>query len=289
MANSENDQPNAQQIEYWNKNAGPTWVESQESMDRMLSPVTHALLARCGVQKEERVLDVGCGCGDTSIQLGQSGAAVWGIDISEPMLGRAKERAKALGLSQVAFTKTDAATQALTPDHDLIVSRFGVMFFDDPEAAFRNLRTGLSQSGRLCFICWQPMMNNPWITTAGAAVAPFLAPPENPPDPHAPGPFGLSDRDYLHSLLKNADFTQIEIESVELSLHLADDIDEAMAMQTRIGPVARAINELEGDARGEALAAARSALEAKMTDEGLNLGAACWLVHAQGRGESTAS
>lgn len=283
MANTESDRPNAQQIEYWNTNAGPTWVESQESMDEMLAPVTQALLNRCDVQKDERVLDVGCGCGDTSVQLGQAGAAVWGIDISEPMLGRAKERAKALGLSKVAFAKTDAATQDLTPDHDLIVSRFGVMFFDDPEAAFRNLRAGLSPSGRLCFICWQPMANNPWVTTAGAAVAPFLAPPETPPDPHAPGPFALADRDRLRGILEGAGFAGIEIESVELTLHLADDLDEAMAMQTRIGPVARAIKELEGETQVQALAAARSALDEKMTDQGLRLGAACWLVHARAR------
>ncbi|MFK7896628.1 MAG: class I SAM-dependent methyltransferase [Myxococcota bacterium] len=281
MTKDQNEKPNGQQIEYWNNNAGPTWVESQENMDRMLAPVTNALLGRCAVVPDERVLDVGCGCGDTSIQLGQAGAAVWGIDISEPMLGRAKERAKSQGLSQVAFGQTDAATQALTPDHDLIVSRFGVMFFDDPEAAFRNLRSGLSPNGRLCFICWQPMVKNPWITTAGQAVAPFLAPPENPPDPHAPGPFALADADRLRGILAQAGFAEIEIDSTELTLHLADTIEEAMEMQTRIGPVARAINELEGEVRDQALAAARDALESKMTAGGLNLGAACWLVHAK--------
>ncbi len=274
------DQANAQQIEYWNTNAGPTWVESQEKMDRMLRPVTKLLLDRAKVKAGERVLDVGCGCGDTSIQLVQAGAAVSGIDISEPMLARAKERAKALGLSDVTFQQADAAMQTFAPIHDLIVSRFGVMFFDGPDAAFRNLRTGLSPTGRLCFVCWQPMLKNPWITTAGAAVQPFLTPPETPPDPRAPGPFSLADENDLRSVLSQAGLAEIELEAVDLELHLADDLDEAMAMQSKIGPLARALTELEGEKQQQAAAAARAALSEKMTDTGLDLAAAVWVVHA---------
>jgi SAM-dependent methyltransferase len=272
---------NAEQIEYWNTQAGPTWVESQAHVDRLLAPLTAILLERAAAQAGERVLDVGCGCGDTSLQLAQAGADVWGIDISGPMLARAEERAKELDLDNIVFSQTDASTQPLTPDHDLIVSRFGVMFFADPTAAFRNLRTGLSREGRLCFLCWQPPGENPWMSIAGAAVQPLLTPPETPPDPRAPGPFAFADREYLARVLGDSGFRAIDIRSVAVDVHIADNLDDALDSQSRIGPLARALQELEGEERERAVAAARDALSAHVTEDGLDLGAACWLVYAR--------
>jgi len=272
---------NAEQIEYWNTKAGPTWVESQARVDRMLAPLTAILLDRASAREGERVLDVGCGCGDTSLQLAQTGAAVWGIDISGPMLARAEERAKEVGRGNVSFSQTDASTQSLTPDHDLILSRFGVMFFADPTAAFRNLHSGLAPDGRLCFLCWQPPRENPWMAITGAALQPLLPPPETPPDPRAPGPFALADKEYLAGILDDAGFRDVEIESATADVHVGDDLDDAMDSQSRIGPMARALAELEGDAREQAIAAARAALSPHVTENGLDLGAACWLVHAR--------
>ncbi|MDP6980371.1 MAG: methyltransferase domain-containing protein [Myxococcota bacterium] len=272
---------NAEQIEYWNSKAGQTWVASQAGVDRMLEPLTALLLERADAQDGERVLDVGCGCGDTTLQIAQTGAAVWGIDISGPMLARAEERAKELGLDNVAFSQTDASTQALTPDHDLILSRFGVMFFADPTEAFRNLRSGLSPQGRLCFLCWQPPRANPWMSISGAAIMPFSTPPETPPDPRAPGPFAFADKDYVSQILGDAGFSEIDVRSVTADVHIADNLDDAVESQSRIGPMARALAELEGEKRDEAIAAAREALAAHVTDDGLDLGAACWLVYAR--------
>lgn len=280
MSNA-NEANNAEQIEYWNKNAGKTWVESQARTDAMLAPLSAILLEKAAASKGERVIDVGCGCGETSLRMAQAGAEVWGIDISAPMLARAKERAKELGLTNVAFNETDASTQALTPDHDLIFSRFGVMFFSDPTAAFTNLRTGLSRSGRLCFLCWQPPQKNPWMAVAGAAVQPFLPPPEVAPDPRAPGPFAFADAAYLEGILSTAGFKGIEIEPVEAQVHVGDDLDDAIESQSRIGPVSRAIKELEGEKREQALVAVREALAPHVTPDGLDLGAACWLVSAR--------
>ena len=271
---------NAEQVDYWNGQAGATWVESQERMDEMLAPLTQPLLDAAAVTANERVIDVGCGCGDTSLQLAQSGAAVWGVDISEPMLDRARQRAGSLNLTNASFSTADAATAELTPDHDLVFSRFGVMFFSDPTAAFKNLRSGLNDGGRLCFLCWQPPRNNPWMATAGAAIQPFLPEPETPPDPRAPGPFAFADVDYLNGILSDAGFNNIDIAPLTAELHLADTLDEAIEFQQRIGPLARALAELEGAAQQQALDAARNALAEHMTDAGLNLGAACWLARA---------
>ncbi len=271
---------NQEQIDYWNGHAGNTWVDSQERMDKMLAPLTSPLIEHAVAAKGERIIDVGCGCGDTSLQLASTGAQVLGIDISEPMLERARARAQLNGQANAEFSTADAASTPLSADHDLIFSRFGVMFFSDPTAAFSNLRNGLNAGGRLCFLCWQPPRNNPWMSTAGAAISEFLPQPETKPDPRAPGPFAFADSDYLNGILDSAGFNNISIEPTTATLHIADTLEEAMDSQQRIGPLARALAELEGDAQRAALEAAREALADKMTPTGLDLGAACWLVKA---------
>lgn len=275
---------NDEQIEYWNGKAGETWVRSMDRIDAMLAPITQALLERAAVKPGERVIDVGCGCGSTSIELLRRGALVFGVDVSEPMLALAKERAKAAGLSGFAFKRADAAEQPLTPDHELVFSRFGVMFFSDPVAAFRNIRTGMTPDGRLCFVCWQAMAENAWMSTAGQAVMAFLTKPATAPDPRAPGPFAFADRAHLRGVLEAAGFGSIEIEDLRTKLRVGADADQALEFQTDIGPVARALAELEGEPRERALAAAREALARHAGPNGVELGAACWLVTARQAG-----
>ncbi len=270
---------NQEQIEYWNGKAGTTWTEQQDILDALLAPISDMLVERAAVDPGERVVDVGCGCGDTTLALAARGAAVWGVDISEPMLARARARSPAG--AEVAFACTDAASQAFTPDHDLVFSRFGVMFFADPHAAFRNLRSALRDVGRLCFACWQPPRRNPWMAVAGAAVQPFLPEPAEQPDPRAPGPFAFADRDYVRDILEGAGFAAIEIESFTPSLHVGDSLDSAIALLQQVGPLSRALAELEGADRDQAIAAARAALEPHVTADGLNLGSATWIVRAR--------
>lgn len=273
------DSGNQAQIDYWNGQAGETWVRRMDRIDAMLAPITQALLERAAVVPGERIVDVGCGCGTTTLELARRGGLVFGVDISEPMLALAKQRAA--GVSGVAFRRADAAVQPFTPDHTLVFSRFGVMFFAQPAAAFRNLRTGLAPGGRLCFVCWQAAPENAWMSTAGQAVTPFLTKPDAPPDPRAPGPFAFADREYLHSILADAGFEAIGIEDLRTTLHVGDDLDQAMAFQADVGPVARALAELEGETRDRAIAAARAALAPHVTPKGVDLGAACWLVTAR--------
>lgn len=270
---------NHEQIEYWNGKAGQTWVVSQERLDALLAPVSRAVIERAAPVPGERAVDVGCGCGETTLALAARGAAVWGIDISEPMLARARERAPAD--AEVAFDRADAATHAFTPDHELVFSRFGVMFFADPYAAFRNLRSALSENGRLCFVCWQPPRQNPWMAIAGQAVQPFLPEPEETPDPRAPGPFAFADADYVRDILTQAGFAEITIEAFTTTVHVGDDLDQALEFLQQVGPLSRALAELEGDAATRALTAAREALASHLTPAGLDLGAACWIVHAR--------
>ena len=269
---------NAAQIEFWNGQTATTWVRSQERLDDMLQHLSAIAIDKASAQTGERVIDVGCGCGATTLAMAQAGASVWGVDISAPMLARAKERAS--GIKNVAFAEADAAVQALTPDHQLIFSRFGVMFFADPYAAFKNLRTGLSDDGRLVFMCWQSPAVNPWISVAGRAIAPFL-PEAEPLDPRAPGPFAFADADYVRDILQQANFVDVQIDSVTLDMHVGDDLESAMFSQGEIGPMARVLAELSGDKKEQALAAVREVFSERMTERGLDLGAATWLVSAQ--------
>lgn len=268
-------QANQQQIDYWNDRAGNTWAELQDRLDQLLAPLSAAALTAANVQAGEHVLDVGCGCGDTSIALANRGGLVQGVDVSEPMLERARSRS-----SEVEFTSADAASYTGRQPYDLVFSRFGVMFFDDPVAAFRNLHSNTAASGRLSFVCWQPPSKNPWMSVTGRAVAPFLPEPDNPPDPRAPGPFAFAEGDYVTTILENSGFKNIQLQSFESALNVGNDADQAIQLQTRVGPAARVMAELDGETRTQALAAGRKALAEHQGDNGIELGAAVWIVSA---------
>jgi SAM-dependent methyltransferase len=268
---------NQEQIDYWNDKAGPNWVDMQERLDGVLQPLSDAGLRAAQVQAGERVLDVGCGCGDTSIALHNLGAKVLGVDVSGPMLNHARGRN-----GDIDYLQADAATSDFGGNRfDLVFSRFGVMFFADPVAAFHNIRGAMSANGRLLFVCWQPPSANPWMSAAGKAVAPFLPAPDTPPNPRAPGPFAFAEEDYVRQILTQAGFRNISITSHTTMLRVADTLAEAVAFQTRIGPAARVMSELAGDQRSAALAAVEDAFRPLDQGDGLHMGSAVWLVSAQ--------
>lgn len=269
---------NAEQIEYWNGEAGAIWARRQDDMDALLAPISAAVIAaaRCGAR--DRVLDIGCGCGDTSLHLAKSGARVTGVDISQPMLNRAKQRAVD-ERSGATFVLADAATATLTHDHTLLFSRFGVMFFSSPIAAFANLHDALHAEGRLCFVCWQPPQNNPWIMTPMLAARPLL-PPQPTLDPHAPGPFAFAEADYVRSILSDAGFTNVAIDPFTTALALGGDLESAIRMVCEVGPLSRSLATVDAATRLAVIAAVRPALQANTTANGVALGAACWIVRA---------
>lgn len=268
---------NEEQKEFWNGPAGDVWVEAQEIMDRMLSPLSDAALSAAAPLSGERVIDIGCGCGATTLAIAESGASVWGVDISAPMLARA--RARTAELDNVTFSVNDASTADYNAEHHLIFSRFGVMFFDDPKAAFSNLRSALVGGGRLAFVCWQSPEKNPFMSVAGRAAQPFL-PESEPQDPCAPGPFAFADPHWIEEVLDNAGFSDVNITSLNPHLAVGKTLDESMYFQARVGPLARALSELDESLQAEAKQAVRDALSGYETDDGVILPAAAWLVQA---------
>ncbi|MFL2525988.1 MAG: class I SAM-dependent methyltransferase [Candidatus Azotimanducaceae bacterium] len=240
---------NNTQIEFWNGEAGLKWVSDQEKMDLMLNPLSDIAIDLAQPKLDESVIDIGCGCGATSIELARRGAKVWGMDVSAPMLTRARERAASYPES--LFTEADASSFEFSSDQQLLFSRFGVMFFADPVKAFTNLRSALTDDGRMVFLCWQAANKNEWISRVGQAVKRFLPEPSETPDPKAPGPFAFADNDYLASILTQSGFQGIEIQPVSLDLRLASSVEEAVDFQSNIGPLSAVLSAVRGaSARG---------------------------------------
>lgn len=279
-------QTNEEQIRYWNEESGLKWVRNQQRLDAQIEPLGLAAMQRADIRLGERVLDVGCGCGQTSLELagrvGSDGAVV-GLDISQPMLARAQERQKELNRANLAFIRADAQTYAFERGRfDLIFSRFGVMFFDDPAAAFRNLRTALRATGRLCFICWQELAKNDWARVPLMAALQHVPPPP-PPAPHAPGPFAFADPDRLRHILTHAGFTDVDLETHQTALSLggAATVDEAADFSLEIGPVGTLLRTADAETRAHVASAIREALRPYAGPNGVRLNGTMWIVFAR--------
>ena len=270
---------NSAQIEYWNSAGSQAWVDEQVHMDAQLEPLSALAVTAAAAQPGERVIDIGCGCGATSLSLADSGAQVWGVDVSAPMLALARQRAS--GRDNLVFSEADAAVQHYTADHDLVFSRFGVMFFADPIAAFTNIKTALNEDGRLVFICWRAPRENPWMSVVGREVQPLLPQIGPPPEPRMPGPFAFVEQAWLEEILATAGFRAVQIDAVDETLRLGADLDEALYYLSKIGPLARGLGDLDEARRQHALSVARAALEPYQRDQGVMLGAGCWLVQAR--------
>ena len=276
--------PNAGQSEYWNATAGPKWVEEQEHLDAQLGPLGRRMLERAGIRPGERVLDIGCGCGDLTLaiaQLTEPGGSVLGVDVSEPMLARARERAAAL--PNATFLRADAQTHPFAAGAaDAAVSRFGVMFFADFAAAFANVRVALRPGGRLAFVCWQEIARNPWMLVPMQVAARLVALPP-PAPPGSPGPFGLDDPDRIRRSLDAAGFSAVEIESVDAPQNVggARTVAEAVAFQLTTGPAAAALRDAPREVRPALAAALAQALAPFATEHGVVLPGAAWIVTAR--------
>ncbi len=286
-------QANAEQIEYWNGEVGQRWVRRQEALDRVFAPLTAALLERATPRLGERVLDIGCGCGTTTLALAERvGAAghVLAVDVSRPMLEHAQARAAAGGgtaRAPIKWLEADASAHGFGPTVDLLFSRFGVMFFDRPVAAFANLRQGLKPGGRLVMLCWRGREENPWVAVPLGAVLQVVPPPE-PMAPDAPGPFAFADAERVGRILAEAGFHEITSERYDARLavgerHDGSDegaLEEAAGFLLEVGPVSALLKDAEAEVRGLARAGVLKALRPYARDGRVELGASCWLYRA---------
>jgi len=277
---------NQEQIRYWNEQGGPRWVLRQQQLDAQIQQLGLAAMERAAITKGEQVLDVGCGCGQTSLELAQrvsASGSVVGIDISQPMLARARERRDELGLKNLAFLHADAQTHQFERECvDLLFSRFGVMFFEHPVAAFTNLRGALRPNGRLCFVCWQALDKNAWARVPLVAATKYVPLPA-PASPDAPGPFAFAHPDRVRQILASAGFTDINIEPHESALTMggATTVEEAVDFVLEIGPISRLLLNAGEEIRARVKEELRAALAPYAHQSGVHMSGAAWIVSAK--------
>ena len=273
----------AAQEDYWNGRAGETWAELRRLLDMELHPLGREAQAALAPQPGERVLDIGCGAGETSLDLAAAtapGGAVLGVDISRTLLDIAGRRAAERGL-QARFEAADAQApfRGLGGERfDAAFSRFGVMFFADPAAAFANIRKALRPGGRIAFVCWRPPAENPLMTAPFKAVE-HLVPPQPPSDPLAPGPFAFADPERVRRILGEAGFGQVAIRPFDAQVG-GWTLDEALIVAQRVGPLGTVLRE-NPDLRPKVLDAVAGELQRHTGADGkVRMGAAVWIVTA---------
>ncbi|SRR5579871_2463700 len=275
---------NADQIAYWNGPTGQRWTDRQTVQDILLAPALQILIDRAQPKVGERILDVGCGCGATTIALAERVAPagfVRGIDISEPMLARARQRAPtSLPLS---FVLADATVYPFDPqDFDLLVSRFGVMFFAEPAVSFANLRRAMRPEGRVTFVCWREPRENPWMTIALQAVYQHV--PKLPqPGPEDPGPFAFASDERVRRILSEAGYRDVAMERCDLSIDIANGRGLEGALETAMnsGPANRALEGHPPDVRIAATNSVRELLAPLVRGQSLALAGSIWVVTAR--------
>ncbi len=265
----------------WSGTAGCAWVEAQALVDQVLQPFEDVLVEAVSDSVARQVLDIGCGTGSTTRAvarlLGASGRCL-GNDISEPMIEAARAMAEREG-APASFVCADAQTHAFEPvAFDMIISRFGVMFFDDPVQAFANLRRAVRAGGELRFVAWRSPEENPFMTTAERAAAPLL--PNLPPRrPDEAGQFGFADALRVRSILEESGWNTIDIQPIDVPCTLP--AKELTRYATRFGPVGRALQEADPQIRAQVATVVRAAFDAFVHGAEARFSAACWMVGAR--------
>ena len=273
---------NSDMAEYWNGRPADVWVTEAERFDSILAPFGRRLLTVADLKPGEPVLDIGCGSGAVSLEaargVGRHGQ-VTGLDLSAPMLDVARRRAEEQGLD-IAFVRGDAQTFSFDELFDVVLSRFGVMFFDDPEAAFANLAKATRPGGRLCFVCWQEMFANEWIAVPSMAMVAHVGIPELP-EPGAPGPFALADGQRTRSLLESAGWSDVTVEEHTDGMRMGSDPEDVVAFMLSDEIGRRLVEGKDPEAVQAGTEATLEALRPHATPEGVVLGGAYWLVTAR--------
>jgi SAM-dependent methyltransferase len=273
---------NAEQAAAWDGEEGDRWTEHEERYNATMRRHGRRLLESARIAADSRVLDIGCGCGESTrdaARIAVSGGAL-GVDLSGRMLKRARERARAEGVANATFVQADAQVHPFEAEaFDLAISRFGAMFFEDRVAAYRNIGRALRPGGRLAILAWQELRKNGWIVALREALAVGRVLPEPPAG--APGPFGLADPDLTRRILAEAGFEDVSLTEIREPMWLGESADAAFGYIRTMGMTHGMLRDLDAAAQAQALAALQATLRAHETGQGVLFDSAAWLIEAQ--------
>jgi SAM-dependent methyltransferase len=278
---TEASQLHAEQLEYWNGAGGARWIASQSRRDRMLGEFALAALTVAAPQPGETAIDIGCGCGETSVELAKAvgpGGSVLAADVSAAILAEAEARLAPYPNARAVLA--DAAVYPFEPaSADLLFSRFGVMFFGDPVAAFKNLKRALKPGGRMVFACWRPPQENPWMTAPLDTVYTIVPRPPKP-DPDAPGPFAFGDRERVTRILTEAGFAPPTFTTFDPIVDVSggSGADGAVETAMEFGPTSRALADQSDAVKAEVAGALKTYFEGLAQGGAVKMAAAIWIV-----------
>lgn len=279
---------NTEQIADWNGEQGRRWTEYQPRIDQMMLPFAQAALQAAAAAPGERVLDIGCGCGGSTLALARAvapGGHVLGVDVSKPMLAVAQSLVGAHPELNFGFAEADAASAPLPTAYDLLHSRFGLMFFAEPVVALRHLRGSLKVGGRCAFVCWRAPRDNSWAMAPLVAARKALGIQPAPADPNMPGPFAFADEQRLHALLQQAGFDAIELRRFDAPIAMGASAAEAAERSLHVGPASWLAREAGPAQQPRIIDAIERALAGHLAADGsVQLSGSTWLVTAVNRG-----
>jgi ubiquinone/menaquinone biosynthesis C-methylase UbiE len=277
-------------VEFWNDTLAEKFNRFREILMNGLSYHSRVPLSGLRLEPGSKVLDVGCGWGDTALELaritGPSGF-VFGLDCVDDFLEKAREDARRAGLGHVEFKAADVQTHPFEPAFDFCFSRFGMMFFENPVAAMRNIRSAIRPGGRLMFIVWRDIADNPWLGLPKQVVLEYLPEPGDGARTCGPGPFSMANPDIVRQQLEIAGFEGIGFERIDGPVVVGKSADNAMRFQLAIGPageVFREAGDLAEQRRDEIEQALREALAPYEQDEGIVMPSSSWTITARNPG-----
>ncbi len=273
---------NVDQAKAWDGAEGEAWAQHEERYEAATAAHTLHLMRAAAIRPDDRVLDIGCGCGGSTLQAGvlASSGRTLGVDLSERMLDRGRRRAADQGLDHVEFVQADAQVHPFDPAaFDVVISRFGAMFFADPISAFTNIGRAVRPAGRLVLLAWREIGINPWITQIRGALAAGRELPQ--PPANAPGPFGLADFAYARGVLDQSGWGEVQLTDVAEPVYLGKDPDDAFAFVSQMGVTIGLLDGLDETTRDESLQRLRGTLDDAMTNKGVVFASQSWLIEAR--------
>ncbi len=287
MTDTRDDRPRSEYVDFWNEVLVPKFIRWKHIVVDGLTLHSAAIFPTLPVKEGDKVVDAGCGFGDTAIELARRvgpAGSVLALDCCDAFLEYGRKDAKAAGIGNVTFLDEDVQTYRFAPVHDFCFSRFGTQFFENPVAGLRNMRASLKPTGIMTMIVWRSLADNPWLGLPKDAILKFLPAPGDDARSCGPGPFSMADTGVVTKQLEIAGYKDISFERVDADVLVGRDLDEAIELQLALGPageIYREAGDKAGARRAEIVAAFKDTMAPFVTARGVMMPSSSWKVTAR--------